>query len=72
MVEAAKLCPHSSSVIAFTLRVDTPCTYISTNADTSAFSLRWKRSNNAVENSPERSRGTRNSILPTRVTSPRS
>jgi len=72
MVEAAKLCPHSSSVIAFTLRVDTPCTYISTNADTNAFSLRWKRSNNAVENSPDRSRGTRSSILPTRVIKPRS
>src|SRR5688572_25073825 len=42
IVEAAKLWPHSSSVIAFTLRVDTPCTYISTSADTSAFSLRWK------------------------------
>jgi hypothetical protein len=36
----AKACPHSSSVIAFTLRVGTPCTYISTEADTSAFSLR--------------------------------
>jgi len=55
-----------------TLRVDTPCTYISTSADTSAFSLRWNRSNNAVENCPERSRGTRNSILPTRVINPRS
>ena len=33
--------PHSSSVIAFTLRVDTPCTYISANAPTSAFSERW-------------------------------
>jgi len=59
-------------VIALTLRVDTPCTYISTSADTSAFSLRWNRSNNAVENCPERSRGTRNSILPTRVINPRS
>jgi hypothetical protein len=35
--------------------------YISTKADTRAFSLRWKRSNSAVENSPERSRGTRSS-----------
>jgi hypothetical protein len=66
----AKACPHSSSVIAFTLRVDTPCTYISTKADTSAFSLRWKRSNNAVENCANRSRGIRSSILPTRVINP--
>jgi len=36
----AKLWPHSSSAIAFTLRVYTPCTYISTNADTNPFSLR--------------------------------
>jgi hypothetical protein len=33
--------PHSSSVIALTLRVDTPCTYISASAATSAFSERW-------------------------------
>ena len=70
--DAENSCPHSSSVTAFTLRVETPCTYISTNADTSAFSLRWKRSNSAVENSPDRSRGTRSSILPTRVIRPRS
>jgi len=40
MAEAEKLCPHNSSVIALTLRVETPCTYISANAATSAFSLR--------------------------------
>ena len=28
MEDAAKLCPHNSSVIALTLRVETPCTYI--------------------------------------------
>jgi len=71
IAEAEKLCPHSSSVIAFTLRVETPCTYISASAATKAFSLRWKRSNSAVENSPLRSRGTRSSILPMRVISPR-
>jgi hypothetical protein len=32
-------CPHSSSAIAFTLRVDTPCTYISSIAATSALSF---------------------------------
>lgn len=71
MAEAEKLCPQSSSVIAFTLRVETPWMYISAKAETRAFSLRWKRSNNDVENSPLRSRGTRSSILPTRVMSPR-
>ena len=40
MAEAEKLCPHNSSVIALTVRVETPCTYISANAATSAFSLR--------------------------------
>jgi len=30
--EAEKLWPHSSSVIAFTLRVETPCSYISASA----------------------------------------
>jgi hypothetical protein len=39
--EAEKLCPHSSSVTAFTLRVETPCTYISASVPTSAFSERW-------------------------------
>jgi hypothetical protein len=34
--EAEKLWPHSYSVIAFTLRVETPCTYISAKAATSA------------------------------------
>jgi hypothetical protein len=29
-----------AKVIAFTLRVDTSCTYISTSAETNAFSLR--------------------------------
>jgi len=38
---AEKLWPQSSSVIALTLRVDTPCTYISASAATSAFSERW-------------------------------
>jgi hypothetical protein len=33
------LWPHSSSVIALTLRVDTPWAYISAKAATSAFSL---------------------------------
>ena len=58
---------QASSVIAFTLRVDTLCTYNSANAETKAFSLLWKRSNSAVENSPLRPRGTRRSILPIRV-----
>ncbi|ESY74123.1 hypothetical protein X743_10260 [Mesorhizobium sp. LNHC252B00] len=40
-VEAEKTWPHNSSVTAFTLRVETPCTYISTSADTNAFSERW-------------------------------
>src|SRR5205814_5753333 len=39
--EAEKLWPHSCSVIAFTLRVETPCTYISASAATSARSERW-------------------------------
>jgi hypothetical protein len=38
--EAEKPWPHSSSVIAFTFRVDTPCTYISASAATSARSER--------------------------------
>ena len=33
--------PHRASVISATLRVDTPSTYISIRAKTSAFSLRW-------------------------------
>ena len=37
-VLAENVCPHSSSVIALTLRVDTPWTYISASALTSAFS----------------------------------
>ena len=41
IVEAWKLCPHNSSVIRFTLRVDTPSTYISARAATNAFSERW-------------------------------
>ena len=40
-VLAENVCPHSSSVIALTLRVDTPWTYISASALTSAFSDRW-------------------------------
>src|SRR5213080_1259180 len=69
--EAEKLWPHSSSVIALTLRVETPCTYISANAATSARSERWYRSNNSVEKRPARSCGTRSSSLPTRVISVR-
>jgi hypothetical protein len=65
--EAEKLWPHSSSVMAFTFRVETPCTYISASAANSARSERWKRSNSSVENRPVRSCGTRNSSLPTRV-----
>src|SRR5512143_1794722 len=38
IAEAEKLCPHNSSVTLLTLRVDTPCTYISTRLATSAFS----------------------------------
>ena len=41
IVEAEILCPHNSSVIRFTLRVDTPSTYFSVRAATSAFSERW-------------------------------
>ena len=41
IVLAENVCPHSSSVIALTVRVDTPCTYISASALTSAFSERW-------------------------------
>jgi hypothetical protein len=41
MENAEKLCPHNSSVIALTLRVETPCTYISAKADTNARSERW-------------------------------
>ncbi|ESZ54503.1 hypothetical protein X728_31205 [Mesorhizobium sp. L103C120A0] len=39
--EAEKAWPHSSSVIALTLRVDTPCTYISASVATKARSERW-------------------------------
>ena len=39
--EAEKAWPHSSSVIALTLRVDTPCTYISAKVATKARSERW-------------------------------
>jgi hypothetical protein len=41
IAEAEKLCPHNASVTAFTLRVETPCTYISASAPTNAFSERW-------------------------------
>ena len=41
MLLAEKLCPQSSSVMALTLRVETPCTYISASAATRTFSLRW-------------------------------
>jgi hypothetical protein len=40
IVLAEKVCPHNCSVIALTLRVDTPCPYICARADTSAFSER--------------------------------
>ncbi len=50
--------------MAFTLRVDTPWTYISASALTSAFSDRWYRSNSSVEKRPSRSRGTRSSSFP--------
>ena len=36
MAEAEKAWPHSSSVIAFTFLVETPCTYISASVATSA------------------------------------
>ena len=71
MVEAEKLTPQRCSVMALTLRVETPWTYISASASTRAFSFRWDRSNSAVENSPLRSRGTRSFRLPMRVTKPR-
>jgi len=63
--------PHNSSVIRWTLRVETPCRYISTNASTNAFSLRWYRSNSSVRNRPWRSCGTNRSSVPTRVLSAR-
>jgi hypothetical protein len=40
MAQAEKAWPHSSSVIALTLRVDTPCTYISASVATKARSER--------------------------------
>jgi hypothetical protein len=59
--------PHSSSVMAETLRVDSPLMTISIIARTSACSLRWKRWNNSVLNSPLRSLGTVSSSVPTLV-----
>ena len=41
MALAEKAWPQSSSVIALTLRVETPCTYISASVETSACSERW-------------------------------
>jgi hypothetical protein len=38
--EAEKLWPHNASVTAFTLRVETPCAYISARVPTKAFSER--------------------------------
>ena len=67
MAEAEKLWPQSSSVMALTLRVETPCTYISASAETRAFSERWYLSKSSVEKRPSRSRGTLSSSLPTRV-----
>ncbi len=52
-------------------RVDTPGTYISASAATSARSERWYRSNSSVEKRPVRSCATRSSSLPTRVISVR-
>jgi len=46
---------QSSSVIALSFRVETPCTYISARADTNAFSLRWYLSNSCVLKRPCRS-----------------
>jgi len=63
--------PHSSSVIAATFRVETPCRYISISATTSACSLRWYRPKSSVEKVPSRSWGTRSSRGPTRVLSVR-
>jgi hypothetical protein len=40
IADAEKLWPQSPSVIALTFLVDTPCTYISASAATSAFSER--------------------------------
>jgi hypothetical protein len=40
MAEAEKAWPHSSSVIALTLRVERPCTYISASVATNACSER--------------------------------
>jgi len=40
IAEAEKLCPHNTSVTALTLRVETPCTYISARVPTSACSER--------------------------------
>jgi hypothetical protein len=65
--EAEKPWPHNASVTAFTFRVETPCAYISARAPTKAFSERWQRANSSVENRPNRSCGTRSSIVPTRV-----
>ena len=41
IAEAEKAWPHNASVTALTLRVDTPCTYISARVPTKAFSERW-------------------------------
>ena len=38
--EAEKLWPHNVSVTALTLRVETPCTYISARLPTNAYSER--------------------------------
>src|SRR5690606_17236192 len=54
----------SSSVIAFTLRVETPCTYISASVATRTCSERWERSNSSVEKRPARYCGTRSSACP--------
>ena len=68
MALAEKAWPQSSSVIAFTFRVETPWTYISARLETSACSERWYRAKSSVEKRPSRSCGTRSSSLPTRVT----
>lgn len=71
VAEAQNSWPQSSSAIAFTRRVDTPCPSISISAATRAFSLRWWRANSSLEKRPCRSWGTRSSSLPTRVTGER-
>jgi hypothetical protein len=71
MAEAEKLWPHSSSVITLSLGVETPCTYISASAATSAFSLRWKALKRGGRELPITISGHPQFDLPIRVMSPR-